>query len=579
MTLAGHGHPRTPGAPDRLILGRIATLAGAAGFGWVDAIAITGGRVMAAGPVAAVLPLAGPRTMTWRLGPGRVALPGIVDAHLHLASAALAADQSDLGTCADQTAVLAAIAAADARLRAAGDRHGWLLGHGWSLDQLGGWPHAADLEAAAPGRSVALWSHDHHSRWVSPAGLAAAAIDLTTPDPAGGRVGRDEAGQPDGMLFEDAATLVDRAIPAPDLGRLAAALDAYAAGLARLGVVGAHDPGEVTADPAMARGPVFYRSLAADGRLALRVIASVREDQLDVALAAGVRTGRGVQPGADGATDPVRQLVAARYRDGWLKLFADGALGSRSAALLAPYEPDDPGGTPQGGPTGMLLRTRGELALAARRAADAGLAVQVHGIGDAAVRVALDVLAELPPVGAARHRVEHAQLVDPADQARFAALGVVASVQPCHLIGDALPARAAWGARTAHAFPLAGLDRAGAGLAFGTDAPVEPPDPWPGIAAAVTRASGRWPEAQPALHPEQALPLWRALRAATRDVAASAGVEDEGHLAVGARADLMVLAAEVLDEPARRGGALEGARPIATLIDGVIAWHDGTFDA
>jgi len=580
----GQGRPRAghPASPDRVIVGRIATLAGVAGFGWVDAIAIAGGRVVAAGPEATVLPLAGPRTEVWRLGPARIALPGIVDAHLHLATAAMAADQPDLAACAGRAEVLAVIAAAHARLHAGGDHDGWLVGRGWSRDQLGAWPRGVDLDAAAPGRPVALWSHDHHGRWVSPAGLAAAGIDRETSDPAGGRIGRDAAGEADGLLFEDAATLVDRAIPPPDAARLAVALRSYAAMLARLGVVGAHDPGEVTADPTMVRGPVFYRALAADGRLPLRVVASVREHQLDAALAAAVRTGRGVEPGGDRSTadgaDPARRLLVARYRDGWLKLFADGALGSRSAALLTPYESDDPGGPPLGGPSGMLLRTRAELAAAAGRAVDAGLAVQIHGIGDAAVRLALDILGELPSVGRAHHRVEHAQLVDPADQARFAALGVVASVQPCHLVGDALPARAAWGARTAHAFPLASLDRAGAALVFGTDAPVESPDPWPGIAAAVTRASDRWPEGRPALHPEQALPLWRAVRAATRAVAESVGVEDEGHLAVGTRADLVVLPADVVDEPVRRGGALEQARPLATLIDGRIAWRDPAFD-
>ena len=565
--------------PERIVIGRIATLAGATGFGWVDAIAITDGRVVAAADAAMIGAMAGPRTEVWRLGSRHVVVPGIVDAHLHLASAAAVAWQPDLGPCADRAAVLAAIAAEDARLRDAGDTDGWLLGHGWSLDQLGGWPVASDLDLVAGGRPVALWSHDHHSRWVSSTALRAARIGAGSQDPTGGHIGRDLAGDPDGMLHEDAVTLVDGAIPEPDPGRLADALAAYATALARSGVTGAHDPGELTADPAMRRGPAFYRALARDGRLPLRVVASVREDQLDAAIAAGVRTGHSVGPlGADLA-DPATVRVTARYRDGWLKLFADGALGSRSAALLAPYEADDAAGAPLGGPTGMLLRSPEALVGAARRATDAGIAVQIHGIGDAAVRIALDVLERLPRVAGAAHRVEHAQLVDPADLARFATLGIVASVQPCHLISDAVPARAAWGSRTAHAFPLAALDRSGAVLAFGTDAPVEPPDPWRGIAAAVTRGSGEWPEDRPPFHAEQALPLWRALRAASRDVARSAGVHDEGHLGVGARADLMVVDAKAVDEPARRGGALERARPLATLIDGAVAWRDAGFDA
>lgn len=584
--MSPHGRDSAiPEKADRLILGRIATLAGGAGPGWAEGLAIRAGRVVAVGSASELEALRGPRTAVWELGASRVVLPGIVDAHLHLASAALAARQPDLGACRSHAEVLAVLRTVHGQLRHAGDREGWLLGHGWSLDQLGRWPRAAELDAAAPGRPVALWAHDHHSRWVSGAALAAAGITDATPDPSGGRIGRDPTGAPDGMLYEGAATLVDRAIPDPDPARLAADLDAYATALARLGVVGAHDPGEVVADPRMLRGPTFYRALAAAGRLTLRVVACIRDDQLEAAIAAGVRTGRGVtavpsdagvpRPTGDGSSDARRE----RYRDGWLKLFADGALGSRSAALLAPYEPGDPGGSPVGGPTGMLLRSRDALADAAERAARAGIAVQIHGIGDAAVRVDLDVLSVLPRVGTAHHRVEHAQLVDAADIARFGATGIVASVQPCHLIGDAVAARAAWGDRTAGAFPLRSLLGSGALLAFGTDAPVEPPDPWPGIAAAVNRSAGRWPADLPPFHPEQAIDLWSAIRAATRGPAASLGVADEGHLGPGARADLVVVDAATVDEPPVPGGALEHCRPVATLIDGDIAWRDPGFDA
>jgi predicted amidohydrolase YtcJ len=563
---------------DRLILGRVATLAGATGPGWAEGLAIRDGRVVATGSARELDALRGRRTEVWRPGEGRVVLPGIVDAHLHLASAALTARQPDLGGHGSRDEVLMAIGAAHERMVASGDQEGWLLGHGWSLDQLGAWPRATDLDAVAPGRPVALWSHDHHSRWVSGAALAAAGITLTTPDPAGGRIGRDASGDPDGMLSEGAATLVDRAIPDPDAERLATDLEAFAADLARLGVVGAHDPGEIVADPRMRRGPTFYRALAAAGRLPIRVVACVRDDQLEVAIAVGIRTGREVAVGPGGAGDPCRDRIAARYRDGWLKLFADGALGSRSAALLAPYEADDPGGLPIGGPRGMALRSRDALADMAGQAARAGIAVQIHGIGDAAVRLDLDVLSALPRVGAAHHRVEHAQLVDPTDIPRFGTAGIVASVQPCHLIGDAPAARAAWGDRTAGAFPLRSLIDAGALLAFGTDAPVEPPDPWPGIAAAVTRASGDWPSDRPPFHPEQALGRWEAIRAATRGPATSLGVADEGHLGPGTRADLIVVDAAAVDEPPGPGGALERCRPFATLIDGDVVWRDPGFD-
>ena len=172
-----------------------------------------------------------------------------------------------------------------------------------------------------------------------------------------------------------------------------------------------------------------------------------------------------------------------------------------------------------------------------------------------------------PTVDGIAHRIEHAQLVDPADVPRFAALGIAASVQPCHLISDAEAARRAWGARAAMAFPFGDLDRAGTLMPFGTDAPVEPPDPWPGIAAAVTRRGPGWPESA-SFHPRQAISLERALRAACLDGPRSAGVTDQGHLAPGARADLIVVPAEPFDGP--DGAGLASVRPLATLLDGVL---------
>jgi predicted amidohydrolase YtcJ len=451
------------------------------------------------------------------------------------------------------------------------DAAGWLLGHGWSFDALRGRPGARLLDEAAPGRPVALWAHDHHSRWLSSAAVAAAAIGRRE-DPPAGRIERDAEGRPTGILFEHAAGLVDEVIPAPTAASIEVAITAYARELAQLGVTSVHDPGGVAPDPELHAGPTLYRSLATAGRLPLRVMACVREEQLDRAIAIGFRTGRTEGGPASG-----------RYRDGWLKLFSDGALGSRTAALLAPYEADDAAGPPPGGPTGMPLRDGPQLAALAGRAAEAGIASQIHAIGDGAVRTVLDVLARLPAVSGARHRVEHAQLVDPADVPRFASLDVAASVQPCHLLSDASAIRHAWGGRARSAFPLADLDRAGTLLPFGTDAPVEPADPWRGIAAAVTRRGVGWPPER-ALHPEQAVSLARALRAACLDGPRSAHLDDQGHLGVGARADFVVLpgtAFEVTDEAGSTGPSselLSELRPLATVLDGQTIWRSPDLD-
>jgi predicted amidohydrolase YtcJ len=283
----------------------------------------------------------------------------------------------------------------------------------------------------------------------------------------------------------------------------------------------------------------------------------VREEQLEAALAMGFRSGQGV-PGDE----------HERYRDGWLKLFSDGALGSRTAALLEPYEPDDPAGPPPGGPLGMPLRSAEQLTRSAGRAAEHGIASSIHALGDGAVRTVLGVLEDLPRVPGVCHRVEHAQLLAAVDIERFGRAGIAASVQPSHLLSDAAAMRRSWGARTARAFPLADLDAAGALLPFGSDAPVEPADPWPGIAAAVTRRGPGWNEAD-AFHAEQAVPLARALRGACVDGPRSAGLVDQGHLGVSARADLLIVPATLFDAPADPE-VLAATRPLATLLDGQI---------
>ncbi|HKZ92366.1 MAG TPA: amidohydrolase [Candidatus Limnocylindrales bacterium] len=546
-----------------IISGRIATLRGAAGFGWVEALAIHHGCVVATGSLDDLETLAGSITKRWQLGRHLLVTPSITDAHLHLIDAALAAGQLDLSSL-DVAGVAGAIAGRHRQRLAAGDARGWLLGHGWSLADLGGRPGRELLDEAAPGRPVALWSHDHHARWLSSEALRVAAI-IGRDDPPAGRLERDTGGQPTGILYEQAAGLVDAAIPEATASQVESAVSAYARVLAGLGVASVHDPGGVAPDPLLHGGPTRYRAMASAGGLPLRVTASVREEQLELAIEMGFRSGR-----------PEGERPSGRYRDGWLKAFSDGALGSRTAALLAPYESDDPAGPPPGGALGMRLRTPERLAELARRAAQAGIASQIHAIGDAAVRATLDVLETVPPVPGAMHRIEHAQLVHPADLPRFAGAGIAASVQPCHLLSDAEAARAAWGARSATAFPLGDLDRQGTLLPFGTDAPVEPPDPWPGIAAAVTRRGAGWP-AHAAFGPRQAVSLARALRGACLDGPRSARAADEGHLDVGARADLLILPAEPFDGPAS-AEQLASVRPLATMLDGSVVFESPDFD-
>jgi predicted amidohydrolase YtcJ len=534
---------------ETIITGRIATLAGESGFGWQPGIAIGNGRVIAVGGEPELAPLATSSTEWWRLGPNLAVMPGITDAHIHLMMLVLAETQLDL-TDLDLDASLAAIAAAhEGRLRA-GDSNGWLLGHGWSVAALGGWPDAAQLERAAPGRPVALYAHDHHSRWISPAAIALAGIDGPRGDERGDMVRRDAAGRPSGVLHEGACSLVDSVIPETARDELIAGLDRVARLLAGLGLTGCHDPGELDDDREIRRGPLFYQRVDEQRGLPLRVHASIRAPQLERAIELGLRSGDG----------------SGRYRMGWLKLFADGSLGTRSAALLEPYS-DATVNPPTGGPTGLVVTDREELADLLGTAGNAGIAGEVHAIGDAGVRMVLDVMERLPALdSAAMRRVEHAQLIDPADQSRFGSLGVAASVQPVHLRSDAPQARIAWGERALNAFPLRSLLDGGALIPFGTDAPVEPADPWPGIAVAVARRDPFDSRAEP-LGPEQAITLARSIRAACLDPALVAGRDDLGRLLPGCLADLLIVPAGSLDESSDPA-VIASTRPLATLIDG-----------
>jgi predicted amidohydrolase YtcJ len=536
---------------DLIVSGRVATLAGESGWGWQSAIAIQGGRVIAVGAQSELESLADSGTRRVKLAADQIVLPGITDAHLHLMTLILAETHLDL-TGMDLGAALRAIGAAHHERSAQGDDDGWIQGHGWSMHNLGGWPDADSLERVAPGRPIALYAHDHHSRWVSNAAIRLADIDGARGDAAGDLVRRGEDGNPSGLLHEGAAALVDVAIPDPPRDVLVAGLNAIARRLASLGLTGCHDPGELNDDQVMKRGPLFYRDMAAREQLPLRVHGSIRAPQLDRALDIGWHSGE--------------QL--GRYTAGWLKLFSDGSLGSRSAALLEPYLDVDVH-PPTGGPTGLVITDAAELHELLMRAAAGGITGQVHAIGDGAVRMALDVFGAIPDVDSALlRRIEHAQLVDPADQPRFGALRVAASVQPVHLRSDALQEREAWGARAEESFPLRTLIETGALIPFGTDAPVEPPDPWPGIAVAVARRDP-FDSRAVALGVKHAISVGRAVRAACVDPALVAGRNDLGRLLPGYVADLIVVPSFVAhDDP--DPAALASVRPSATLIDGEV---------
>ena len=545
---------------DALITGRIATLAGSIGFGWVDAIGIRNGRVAFAGSAVDLETRTGPYTERLVLEPDQVAVPGLTDAHLHLGQCAVATRQVDLSDAPTLIDGLVRIGAAHRRLS---DPDAWLEGHGWDSDRWGRWPTVADLERVAPGRRCAIWAHDHHALWVSRAALASGRVDRETPDPAGGVIGRDPDGHPDGILFEAAAGLVAVHLPSMSVAELETALAAVGRGLLSFGIVAVHDPGGLAPDPELSWAFPAYRHLSESGRLPVRVHVSIREDGLEHAIAHGWRSG------ATLGDDP-----AGRALIGWQKCFADGSLGSRTAALLADIEPEPGRPLPRERRRGVWITEPDRLTELVERAAANGIATQIHAIGDAAVRAALQILAPTAARVPLMPRLEHVQLLDRADRGRFVAAGIAASVQPVHLGTDAAQARMLWGARAEqNGYTWASIARTGAVLAFGTDAPVESFDPWPGIALAVRREDPRWPAGTPAFAPEEALTLDRALRAACVDPATSARESDRGRLTVGQRADVAVISAAALREPVEPGGALATARPSLVMMDGRVVFE------
>ena len=547
---------------DALITGRIATLAGDAGFGWVEAIGIRDGRVAFAGTQVDLETRADPHTERIELEPGEVAIPGLTDAHLHLAQLALATRHLDLTTSPTLDDGLRRIRAAHEGHLAA-EPEAWLQGHGWDSDRWGGWPTADDLESAAPGRRVALWAHDHHALWVSHAALRTAGVTAATEDPSGGIIRRTSDGGPEGVIFDSAARIVTVHIPHAEARDLAAAIEAVGRDLVSMGLVAAHDPGAVVPDPDLTFSYPAYAALSDGGRLPLRVHACLRDDGLETATAGGLRSGDAL------GSDP-----AGRARVGWLKCFADGSMGSRTARLLEDLEPEPDRPLSADARRGLWMTDPMVLRELVGRATAGRISTQIHAIGDAAVREALDVLA---PVGGRlplMPRIEHVQMLHPADRPRFAATRIAASVQPVHLGSDAATARRLWGDRAEErGYSWGSIARSGAVMAFGTDAPVESPDPWPGIAMAVTRVDPRWPDGTPAFAPSEALSLDRALRGACVDGAVSAGELDRGRLVVGHRADMVVLPAAALDEPVEAGGALSTARPTLVLLDGRVVFE------
>ena len=396
----------------------------------------------------------------------------------------------------------------------------WVQGQGWAQDLWPdrAFPSKADLDEVAPHHPVYLSAKSGHAAWVNSAALQRAGISSGTGDPEGGQIMRDSAGAPTGILLETAMDLVSERIPKPKSDQLADMMLEAQAHALRCGITMIHDFDEPSCLAAL-------QILRERGRLSLRVLKQINQKWLDAALDSGLRSGFGDD----------------WIRIGALKLFADGALGPKTALMFEPYQ-----GEPEN--YGMAVVDKEEMVEYVSRASAFGLPSSIHAIGDKAVHDALDVFESVRREEAQRgetpaerrHRVEHVQIIHPRDVNRLAELDVIASMQPIHATSDMLTADRYWGERTVYAYnPRLQLDQ-GARLAFGSDAPVEPLDPFLGIHAAITRQrngrpAGGW-------HPAARLNPHESLLGFTQGPAYAAGMEDRlGKLHEGYLADLIVL--------------------------------------
>ena len=518
--------------------GRIHTMDAAGSV--VDALVIRDGRVAFAGGRADVNPAAGEPVVD--LG-GRTVLPGLVDGHGHLMLLARARLELDLAAARSEEDIAAMVARAAAGLRP-GE---WIAGRGWDQTRWPGqaFPSRASLDRAAPGHPVALVRVDGHATWASGAALERAGITRQAINPAGGLIVRDARGEPTGLLIDLAQDLIRGLVPPPSEERFDAAVEAVIAECLAKGLVGAHEPGLDLSAVAS------YTRLIGRGRFPFRVFAALSGKK----AWGQYRERGGPQSVGDG------QLTV-----GAIKLWLDGALGSRGAALHAPYC-DDPKNT------GLVLVPPDEVLRLTREAAARGFHVWVHAIGDRANTLVLDVFERaLATTDRRPHlRIEHAQILTPADIPRFARLGVVPSMQPTHCTSDMRWAGERLGPeRLVGAYAWRSVLDAGSYVAGGSDFPVEDANPFHGLHAAVTRAPREGGD--PGWQPEQRMTRDEAVRSFTIWNARSIGREAEmGSLEPGKRADLIALSEDVFACPAPRIAAI---RPLLTMVGGAVAHAD-----
>jgi len=456
---------------------------------------------------------------------GKTLLPGLIDAHGHVFELGeIAASASMFGTQSlnDATKAVAEFAGKH-------PERPWVVGFGWNQEiwKLGRFPTAAELDAVVSDRPALLHRVDGHALWVNSKALQLAGITKDTQDPPGGKIERDAEGNPSGVLVDGAMALMYRVVPTPTEADGRAALDAALAYLSSVGLTSVHDAGIGIKQDRL------YRAYADHDKLTTRVYAMIGDTKEDFDVLS--------------ANGPLKSYADDRYALAAVKLYSDGALGSRGAALLAPY-------TDMPSTKGLLFYPDAEMRAKMDKAMKAGYQVNVHAIGDAGNRQILDAFQDLIRKYhnvALRHRIEHAQVVTLEDIPRFKTLGVIPSMQPTHATSDQNMAEQRIGhERMKGAYAWRTFLKQGSKIACGSDFPIESPNPFEGIHAAVTRQNndgvpnGGW-------YKNQAMTLTEAFRCFTLD-AANAGHQEKvlGSLEPGKWADFIVVDRDLFAIPA-----------------------------
>jgi hypothetical protein len=518
-----------------LINGRVITFAGRP----CEGLAIIRDRIAATGTTPDILPLRGPRTKVIDLR-GRLAVPGFTDSHVHLAALASRLSAVKLESAASLSEALRRVAA-HARALPRGE---WITGGGFDKNRWGdAFPTRHDLDRVAPHHPVALRTRDGHSVWANSLALERCGIRRGARAPNGGVVLKDAKGEPTGILQETAIRLLYACPEYRERDPTDEQLVAAQRFLIRQGVTSVHLMEEARVFEALQR-------LRASGDLLLRATVYRSLGELDDLIAAGAMSGLGDE----------------WLRIGGVKMLIDGSLGSQTAWMFEPYA-----NAPQAG-RGVPTMSRADLREAVGRASRAGIACAIHAIGDRAnaeVLDALETVRDMPtPLP---HRIEHAQLLRRRDIGRFARLGAIASMQPCHILGDIDPAERYWGKRSRYAYAVRSLLASGATLAFGSDAPVETANPLAGLFAAVMRQSS---DGQPVggwYRKEEGIGVTEALRCYCLGPAVATGeAQFKGRLAPGCLADVVVLSEDIAR---MRGRALLKVRVDLARVGGRVRYR------